>query len=439
MTSPDKNQRRGPTPPARPRAAPIPRPEEGAAVHALPAVPRPTAPSAPPAQPPAPPSQPAAAPNAPRRPVGPARNRWRHVVILLSFLLGVVGPSLVIAGYLWTRAADQYASRVGFSVQREDPGSAMELLGGLGKFSGSSSSDTDILYEFLQSQKLVSDIDKQLDLHAIWTRPDNDPIFALAPDASLEDLVDYWNRMVKISYGAGSGLLEIEVRAFTAKDATNIAEALFAEGSDMINGLSAIAREDAIRYARDELDEAMERLKTARETVTRFRNENQLIDPTIDLQSQAGLLSNLQSQQAEALIRIDLLRETVRDDDPRLEQEKRKLAVIEKRIDAERAKLGYQGEARGGRAFADVVGEFERLVVDREFAEKAYTSALAAYDAARAEARRQSRYLAAYMQPTRAESAAYPQRLTLWLVTTLFIFLLWSVMVLVIYSLKDRR
>ena len=163
--------------------------------------------------------------------------------------------------------------------------------------------------------------------------------------------------------------------------------------------------EDAISYAREELDVALERLRAARETVTRFRNENQLINPEIDLQSQAGLLGNLQAQQAETLIEIDILRETSREGDPRLEQAERRLAVIERRISAERQKLGFRGAGADDKAFSEIVGEYERLVVDREFAEQAYVTALASYDSTQAEARRKTRYLAAYMEPTEAETA----------------------------------
>lgn len=365
--------------------------------------------------------------------------RARHVLVMLSFVVFVLLPSTGSGVYLWGVAADQYVSKVGFTVRREDTSSPIEILGGLTSLSGASSSDTDVLYEFIQSQKLVSDMDRDIGLRRIWSRPDRDPVFALDPEASIEDMVEYWNSMVRLSYGTGSGLLEIEVRAFTAEDATLIAETLFAKSSDMINELSAIAREDAIRYAREELDAALERLKQARETVTRFRNANQLITPELDLQSQAGLLSTLQTQQAETIIEIDLLRDSVRQGDPRLEQAQRRLDVIEARIAAERQKLGVNGSGTGDRPFADIVGEYERLVVDREFAERAYLSALAAYDSALAEARRKSRYLAAYMEPTRAETPEYPKRPTLLFLISLFLFLAWSILVLVGYAIKDRR
>ena len=59
--------------------------------------------------------------------------------------------------------------------------------------------------------------------------------------------------------------------------------------------------------------------------------------------------------------------------------------------------------------------------------------------AAQADARRQTRYLAAHVRPTLAERAEYPQRgVILWFVA-LFLFLTWAILVLVAYALRDRR
>lgn len=404
---------------------------------AAPASPAPVTPA--PAPAPAPAQNAAAKPHGVRPPVPQALVKLRHRLVLISFVIFVMIPPVLAAIYLWGFAADQYNSKVGFSVRLEETNSPLSILGGLTGISGSSSSDTDILFEFIQSQRLVADMDAELNLHAIWSKPQGDPVFALQPDASLEELVAYWNDMVHLSRGKSAGLLEVEVRAFAPGDAQVIATALFTRSTDMINQLSAIAREDAIRYAREDLDGAEERLKTSRAAVTRFRNLNQIVNPEQDIQSQAGLLANLRNQQAATLIEIDLLRETANPGDPRLTQLERRLQVIETRIAAERDKFGLGTDGNDNTAYANLVGEYERLVADREFAERAYVTALASYDGALAESRRKSRYLAAYMQPTIAETPVYPQRLTLLTMISLFLFLSWAIAVLIYYSVKDRR
>lgn len=374
------------------------------------------------------------------RPASPARRRLRHVLLAVSFLVMVVLPGALAIGYLYTRAADQYASSVGFVVRTEEIGSAIELLGGISQLSGASSSDTDILYEFIQSQQLVAKLDRDLDLRELFSRPhETDPVFAFDPSGSIEDLVDYWGRMVKIFYDAGTGLIELRVLAFDPDDAHRVAETIFSESSDMINQLSAIARQDATRYAREELDRSVERLKEAREALTTFRNKTQIIDPQADVQGQMGLLNNLQQQLAEALIELDLVKETTRAGDPRVGQAERRIEVIRQRIAEERNKFSLGGQGPDDEDYVAILGEFERLSVDREFAERAYLAALAAFDSAQAEAQRKSRYLAAYIEPTLAERAQYPKRFTLSALTVLFLFLTWAMTALVYYSVRDRR
>ena len=351
-------------------------------------------------------------------------------------------PVLVSAWYLWGRAADQYASYMGFTVRQEDAASATDLLGGLTALtSGGGSKDTDILYEFIESRELVSEIDRALDLRAVYARPvERDPVFAFDPGGSVEDLVDYWRRMVRIDYDSNSGLMELRVLAFAPADAQAIGTRILEESSRLINELSVSAREDATRYARQDLDQAVERLKEAREAVTAFRSRHQIADLETDIQSQMGVLATLQQQLAEALIELDLLEDTSQPGDPRRAQLERRIAVIEERIADERTKFGPSigGTARG-EDYATLIGEFERLTVDREFAEQSYIAALAAFDAARAEAQRQSRYLATFVRPTLAESAEYPQRAVILGIVTLFCLMGWSILALIYYSLRDRR
>ncbi|NIZ10441.1 capsule biosynthesis protein [Pseudooceanicola sp. HF7] len=378
-------------------------------------------------------------------PAAAARPRRRHLALLVSLLVAVVAPLGLTAWYLWGRAADQYASTVAFSVRAEDQSPAVSLLGGISEFSGAGTRDADILYEYLQSQELVEEMAAELDLAAIWSRPgwdwgdsQADPVFAYDPSGAIEDLLAHWQRKVRIEYDSGTELIEVRVLAFAPQDAQQIAERLLEKSSALINRLSDIAQGDTIRSAQEDLEISRERLRAARVAVTEFRNRNQLVDPETDVASQAGLLAHLQQQLAEALIDADLLAGTTRASDPRVKQTALRIETIEARIAAERSKLGMDGGAAGAR-LAEVMGQYEELVVDRQFAEESYTSALASFDLAQAEARRKSRYLAAHVAPTRAETSRFPERGLLLGFVGLFLFLTWLILAITVYALKDRR
>ncbi len=381
------------------------------------------------------PAQPVAA-TAPGTPVA-ARLRLRHKVMILSFVALVLLPFLAAVAYLYERAADQYHSEVAFSIRSEESASAAAgLLGALTNLGTGSASDIDILSEYIRSQDIVESIDREIDLRAIFNRAEGDPLFALGDDPSIEALVAHWQRMVRISFESAAGILHVETRAFTPEDAQAIARAVLVRSSALVNRLSEQARADAVRFATEELAEAEAALQAMRARLAEFRRTNRIVDPSGDVAGQAGLLNALQTELAQALVERDMLRTYADEDDQRVLQANRKIDAVRARIEAERAALGAPGS---GAALPDVVGRYEELLVDLEFANTAYTQTLANLAAARAESRRQSRYLAPHVQPTLAQQAIYPRRALLAGLTLLFLTLGWSMAMLVYYNVRDNR
>ncbi|WP_233253578.1 capsule biosynthesis protein [Paracoccus binzhouensis] len=377
-----------------------------------------------------------------RPPVGLAQPRRRHWLLLASFLLLVALPTALWAWYLWARASDQYVSTVGFSVRKEQSVPSIDLLGGLSSFAGSgggSASDTDILYEYIRSQDMVERIDAELDLRTRFSRDwPHDFVFAFDPEGHIEDLTEYWQRQVKVLYDSSTALITLNVSAFTPEDAQQIAAAVFTQSSDKINELSAIAQDDATRLAKQELDKAREELTATRQAMTAFRMRSQIVDPEADLAGQMGVLSGLQAQLAEALVAHDLLIENAQPTDHRVIQSQQKIDALRRLIDAERSKFGAEGQGPAGESYAQLMAEYEKLAVDREFAEGAYRTARIAYETALAEAQRQSRYLAAHIEPKVAQSSTEPNRPWLLLMVAGMLLTGWSILVLIYYSIRDR-
>jgi capsular polysaccharide transport system permease protein len=375
-----------------------------------------------------------------RPPAGPARLRRRHRGLLWSFVLLVLLPSAAISIYLWIVAEDRYGSVTGFTVRQEETGGATEILGGLTALTGSSlSSDGDILYEFILSQTMVREVETRLGLRAHFAAQwRHDPLFALWPSASIEDLEWFWRRILRISYDQRSGLIEVQVVAYSPDMAQAIAGEILRQSQEMINRLNERARADAMRYAETDLEEAVARLKTAREALTGFRTRTQIVDPAADIQGRMGVINNLQQQLAQALISYDILDQNTTANDPRKLQTAREIEVIRERIAREREGFATETAGVSGEDYPRLIAEYEALQVDREFAEEPYRAALAALDVARAKASRQSRYLATYIAPTLAETSAYPNRLLIELLSGLFLVLSWAVMVLVYYAIRDR-
>lgn len=372
-------------------------------------------------------------------PARPARWRWRHVALVASFLALVALPVVVSTWYLTMRATDQYASYLAFSVRSEEPSSGLELLGGIANVSGSDASDSDILYDFLGSQQLVERLEKRLDLSHIWVAPEGDPVFTFKPTGHIEDLHDHWARMVGISHDSTRGIIEVRARAFDPIVAQKINTAILEESTELINQINNVARDDAVRYALDDLQRAKSQLASARRALTEFRIENEIVDPALDAEIQSNLIATLDAQLTETLVDIEMLASNTRRGDTRLQQAQTRATVLENRIAQERGTraIPMTGEQSGG--IAELFSAYEQLRVDVEFAEARYQSSRANFDAALSDARRTTRYLAAHILPTLAQKSTFPHRGLLVAVIAGAAFLLWALLALIGFSFLDRR
>ena len=383
-----------------------------------------------------------AVPAAPAPQPGLAQFRLRHWIAVGSFVLVVLLPLLATAGYLWFRAADQYNSEVAFSIRAEESGAAAAgLLGALTQINTGTASDADILFDYIRSQKIVEEVGAELDLRAIWNRPGTgwmtgDPVFTLGDSPSIEALHGQWNKMVQVTYDAGAGILHVSARAFDPNDARAIATAVMDRSDRLVNTLSEQSRADAVRFAERELADAEVRLRGVRTRLADFRRSNSMVDPSADTAGQAGLMTSLQSELARALVDRDVIASYANEGDQRLVQADRRIAAITGRLEEERSGQRLTGVTG---SLPEVVGAYEELSVELEFANAAYTQALASLTGARAEAGRRSRYLAAHVEPTLAGTALYPRRAMMAGMVGLFLLLGWGVFMLVWYNVRDNN
>ena len=373
-----------------------------------------------------PPAFPAVRPRPPRR----------HVGLAASFVGLVVLPFLVTAVYMFAVAADQYHSEAAFSVRSEDRSgaSALGVLGAITQIDAGPASDTDILQDFIESQSMVEAVDADLGLRAIFARAGSDPVFGFRDDGTVETLLRYWKRMVHVTHDARAGTIALRADAFAPADAQAIASAVLAQSGRLVNDLSDQARRDAVRFAEADLTDAERGLRALRGQLAQLRDQTRMIDPAADVAGQMGVIGALQAELAEVLIGRDTLIAYARPTDHRVIKADRRIAALRDRIAAERSALGAGSDGADPSA---VMGQYEAILTDIEFAQAAYTQALTNLALARTESRREARYLAVHIEPTLAQSPLYPRRGLLTGLAGLGLLLGWAVLAVAFYNVRD--
>lgn len=371
-----------------------------------------------------------------QRPRKLERGQW---IALVSFLVLIVLPGIVAAWYLWTRAADQYASHVGLTVHQANGLDAADALSGaLLRFGGTvQRSDTDILNEYLRSPAIVARLSERIDLVGHYAAfHDVDPLFSLKPDATRADLVQYWRRILYVRYEDTTGLIDLRVQAFDRDTARRIATAILEEATSVVTDLAAQARTDALRFAEDDVARAERRLREAREALIAFQSRSQILDPDTDIAGRLNVINTLQAELANAYVSLDGLLEITDETAPRVATARKRIDVIQLRIDAERSNMATGAD---GESYPELLAQYQLLAAERAHAEARLAQSLQALDQARSEAARQSRYVIAYVPPTLADTAIYPRR-WVWLGVCIAAgFAVWLLLNVGYVSVRDRR
>jgi capsular polysaccharide transport system permease protein len=349
-----------------------------------------------------------------------------------GFALTVLLPLCMLALYMTAFARPQFTSTVAFTVRSAEHGGMSDALTGFAQFAGASrNTDALILAEFLQSQTLLERLDRRLDLVRHYAAPfDRDPLFALAPSASIEARLTHWRRMLHVQSDPSSGLLELRIHAFSPEMAQLIARELLVESRTLLNELNADARTGTTARAEAELATARDRLTEARAALTAFRTESRILDPNSDFEGRAGVLRHLQGQLAQALVEQDIAGVGV--------TEAPRIGALRDRIEAERTRL-VRAPGAEGLDYPVLLAMHERLTADRDFAEAAYRTARTALDLTLAQAARLDLYLAVYVQPTLPERADHARPLGVIGLAALFLCLVWAIATLMRSAILDRR
>ncbi|WNZ53944.1 hypothetical protein QT397_00815 (plasmid) [Microbulbifer sp. MKSA007] len=301
--------------------------------------------------------------------------------------------------------------------------------------------------DYLEGREVVERLSLDLNIIDHFANNNIDFIYRLDTQLPVEELVSYWQSMISTSFDNTSSIIEVEVQAFTPEMTEKIATQVLAYGSELVNTLSQNARRDAVKFAEEEVRRAELRLKIIRMRMKEFRSAESSIDPTKNAEVQIELIAGLEKQLLDTRSRLATLVGTIDESSPTIRQLRKQEDVLIKQILRKRDEISgkepvhlEQTEGNTDRlsSLSSLLANYEELVVEQEFAQQAYTAALAGLERSRAEADRQQRYLAVFNPPSKPEEAIYPRRLINTLILFLGLLAVWALCTVITYSIRDH-
>ncbi|MED5619495.1 hypothetical protein [Ideonella sp. BN130291] len=352
------------------------------------------------------------------------------------FVFAVLIPTFLAILYFGVVASDVYISESRFVIKNPQR-QAQSTIGALLQSTGftRAQDDTYSVHDYVLSRDALHELDRQLDVKKAFSS-DRIDVFNRFPgvswDDSFEALYKHYRKHVTVDYDTVSSISVLYVRAYTAEDARRFNDLLLQMGERLVNNLNNRSRQDLIGTAQKEVREAEERAKTASLALSGYRNRQSLFDPErqagLELQSVAKIKEELRGAETE----LAQLRQ-VSPSNPQIPVIRARVESLRLAVAAETAQVtGTKG------SFTTKASEYDRLVLEKTFAERQLATSLAALETARNEAQRKQLYLERLVQPNLPDKAEEPKRTRSILVVFALGMILWGVVSLVLASVREH-
>ena len=354
-------------------------------------------------------AQPEKAPGGSTKAHAKALRQARSRRLVRRMALFVALPTALAAGYYGAWATPQYESFALFSVQSSElrPSLAMEgLLAGLA--TGGGGHDALAVRDYVLSRDMLSRLDKEQGFIAHYKDGRADWFSRMWADASFEDAYEYFGHKVYADYDQMSGAVTVRVRAFSAEKAAKLSAAILTYSEEMVNKLSERERRDRTAHAEADVKKAEQRLTKARQEIVSLQQKHADFNPQATATAAMTIRTQLEAELAKARAELMQLKSFMKDDAPQVQAANEKVKSLSAQVSGESRRLVDPSKPSG---LTTSLADFEGAMVEKEFAQKAYESALATLEMARADADRQHRYLAVIAQPSKPDESTYPHRL----------------------------
>jgi capsular polysaccharide transport system permease protein len=355
------------------------------------------------------------------------------------FLLTVLVPTVLSFIYFGLMASDVYISESRFVVRSPQRQQSSSVLGAI--FSGSgfarSQDDAFTVHDFVMSRDALLQLDKKLELRNAFSSPKIDFLSRFPgwiDDNSFESLHKYYGKQVTITHDGASNISTLRVRAFDAEQSHAINEMLLVMGEQLINQINDRGRQDLIKYAQTEVTEAERKAKDAALALAGFRNARSVFDPDRQSAIQLQQISKLQDELIATKMQLIQVR-ALTAENPQIPVLQKRSEALQKEIDIEMSKVAGKGD----NSLTSKAADFERLTLERAFADRQLASTMTSLENARNEARRKALYLERIVQPNNPDVAVEPRRFRSIAIVLIAGLVAWGILSMLLAGVREHK
>lgn len=355
---------------------------------------------------------------------------------LRLLLTCVLLPTLVVFLYLSLVASDIYLAEAKFAIRSQNQQQSLDMLSTFFRTNSSSLSDSYIVQNYIQSMDMINKVDAKLHIQDHYANRSHDIWYRLTQNPTQDEMLRYWGWAVVTTFDPDTSIMTVQVKAFSPQMAREVCQAILDASEALVNAMNDRARTDAISLARAEVERAEARIREAHEAMRQYRERTVILDPQAVASGLYGLVNQLEGEITKTTAELAEATTYMQTDSPRVVMLQNRLAVLQKQLQSEKARLASQ--MQGDKPLSALVSEFQSLTLEEEFAQKQLTSAMTSLETARVQAESKNLYVESFQKPMVPDESLYPRPVVFSLVFMLAAAVLLGLVSLIVAAIREH-
>jgi capsular polysaccharide transport system permease protein len=355
--------------------------------------------------------------------------------VLKNRFWGAVATLIFINSIYWLFiATNQYVSKTNIvleSPQISAPSLSLNTL-----FSGSSTnSGMLLLRDYLLSFDLLSLLDNDLNIREHYSSDKIDFVSRLGKDVPIEQFHSYMQNKIKVELDEYSGILRIEVSAYSPEMSNKIANYLINKGEEKMNELGQKLAFEQVQFLEKQVSDLFEDFEEKKKGLLHYQNTYGTISPTETIKSISGVISELESQLTQAQVKRGELLKYSSAQSPSVKNLEYQINALKNQINKEKLRVADDKNS----ALNLESAKFEEIQMGVEFAQQSYAGALEALQTTRIESARKLKQVSILQTPTLPQYSEKPDRIYNVVSFIIFAVFLSLIIQMVVFIIKDHR
>lgn len=339
--------------------------------------------------------------------------------------------------YMLVVRSELYESRTALIVKDMQTNAVPDSLGLslLGVGASSQLQDSKVVETYLKSLDVYKVLDRQFHLTEHYKSDAVDLISRLSEDATEEEVLEFYNRHLIVTYDEISGILTVAFSHVDPSKAKAVLEFLVRKVEDQINELNRIRAKKQLKFVETEFEKAKEKMDASSKRLEAYQNQHLLLDPGSEAAAASGVISELEATLLQKQIQYGTMSGFMKEDNYELKALQKEIDEIKRSISKERKNLTGSSEDRLNK----VLFEYEKLKLAFEFDTEVYKNALIQLETTKIDVLKAAKTLSIVSQPNLPDGYTYPDKSKVFITLLLVTLLLYGIFSMLGTIIRDHK